>query len=78
MKKKKTSKKVVGFSPELRSKPRTRCAKCHKFKSYTNPTSRCCECKQMFCYDHIWSITAKKGVIKVCDKCKEEFGYVSN
>lgn len=77
-KRKQSTKVAVGFSPGLKSKPRTRCATCGSYKSYMNPTSRCCECKEHYCFDHIWSITAKDGVIKVCDKCKQEFGYVSN
>ena len=61
--------------------PRTRCAKCKKFKSYENPTQKCWECKQNFCYEHIWGGLTKEGMEEteelrsICDKCKDSFDY---
>lgn len=48
-----------------------------------NYLGRCFECKEQFCYDHIWALQVKKGMLKndkvrdICEKCKEKYKYTS-
>jgi hypothetical protein len=60
---------------------RTRCFKCHSYKRYENPMAMCWECRNKFCYNHIWGGLVKEGmkdteeVRHICDPCKDEHGY---
>jgi hypothetical protein len=78
---KKHAKMAAGTKLKLASIPRTRCAKCNKVKTYLNPLTKCDECGQKLCYDHINCLQFKEGMKKtdelrdVCDKCKQEHGY---
>jgi hypothetical protein len=71
----------VGLKQGAVSIPRTRCAKCNKVKTYLNPNAKCWECKNKFCFGHIWRGLFKKGMKTsdearlVCDICKDEHGY---
>jgi len=38
---------------QLPKKPKKRCSVCDSVQSYTNPMSRCFECKNNFCFNHI-------------------------
>lgn len=73
--------KDVSLHQRMANIPRTRCAKCNKYKSYENPTKKCWECKRSFCYDHIWAGLIKEGMKKteelrsVCERCKDRFDY---
>jgi len=71
----KQSKSAALSIKELVSRPKARCSKCNKVKSYLNPVKICCSCKKNFCLDELWAITWTNGVIHVCDGCKEEHHY---
>ena len=67
----------------LRNKPRTVCFKCNSKQRYTNPMAQCWECRQKFCFDHIWSgqindaMTENETVRDICDNCKKSKKYIT-
>jgi len=77
----KKSKSIVALKQRLASIPRTRCAKCRKIKSYSNPVGICRQCGQKFCYNHLWAGLFRDGMSQneplrdVCDVCKDKYGY---
>lgn len=74
------SKEVI---EKLKSLPRPRCFRCRSVRSYTNPLAICFECKQKFCFDHIFGgqvnaiMERNEEVRDICDNCKEKFGYIN-
>ena len=80
----KTSKKVPRL-PDFSqfNKAKARCNICNTPRSYTNPMARCFECKNKFCFDHIYggqlndTMTKSTTVRDICDSCKKKFKYES-
>lgn len=60
---------------------KARCKKCNKAKYYLNPLARCYECKQKYCYDHIFSgqinnlMKDTDEIRNICDQCREVNNY---
>ena len=77
----KNVKSHVSIKLRMATKTRARCVVCKKFKSYSNPVEKCYECGNKFCLDHLWVGQMKGGMDeneagrKVCDGCKESYGY---
>lgn len=73
--------KGASITLRMANKAKARCAKCNKIRKYTNPMMKCWECKQTFCYDHIWTGLLKEGMKKteefrhICERCKDKFNY---
>jgi len=57
-----------------------KCAECGRA---SNHLAKCYECKKFFCYDHICggmvnhTMRDTERIRDVCEKCKEEFTYLS-
>ena len=60
---------------------KARCKKCNKAKYRLNPLARCYECKQKYCYDHIYGgqindlMKDTDEVRNICEKCRELKNY---
>lgn len=61
----------------------TRCSMCNCKQKYTNPITRCYECKKRFCFDHINALMynntvgANEEVRTICDSCAKLHNYLS-
>ena len=72
-----------GKFAHLRGIPRTICFVCKTTQRHTNPMARCFECKNKFCFSHIFggqvckSMKENDEIRDVCAKCQKEFKYKS-
>lgn len=66
---------------KLRLVPRAVCSECRSRRSYMNPFGRCWECRQKYCFDHLYSLqvnsemSENEEVRSVCKDCRKTHGY---
>ena len=64
-------------------KSHNKCKKCGKGRSYTNPLDKCFECKERFCFEHLYGGAVKDGMKQnepirtVCESCFATHKYHS-
>lgn len=60
-----------------------KCKVCKTVRSYQNPLDTCFECKDKFCFDHLYGLAVNKTmklndeVRTVCEKCFVKYKYHS-
>lgn len=60
---------------------KSRCHICDKPQSSTNPIATCYECKEKFCYDHIYGgqindkMKNTDAIRDICSKCRQKHSY---
>lgn len=65
----------------LKAIPRAKCFKCNSMRAYTNPIEKCFECKQKFCFQHLFggqvnsSMGKNDEIRNVCGGCRKKFKY---